>query len=81
MSEYFNAKEAVVLTKHDTNPLARQPQQILIAAAGNLVFAAQGSPSSAADITITGALVGTVLPIRIAYLRSTGTTATVVGLW
>jgi hypothetical protein len=81
MAEYFNAKEAVVLAKHDTNPLARQPSQILIAAAGNLVFAAQGSPSTGSDITITGAAAGQVYPIRIAYLRSTGTTATVVGLF
>lgn len=79
--DYFNAKEAVVLTKHDTNALARQPQQLLIAAAGNLVFAAQGSPTSGSDITVTGAAAGQVLPIRIAYLRSTGTTATVVGLF
>lgn len=81
MADYFNAKEAVVLTKHDTNPLARQPQQLLIAAAGNLVFAAQGSPVTGADITITGAAAGQIIPVRVAYLRSTGTTATVVGLF
>ena len=81
MPEYFAAKEAIVLTKHDTNALARQPEQILIAAAGNLVFAAQGSPATGSDITITGAAAGQIFPIRIAYLRSTGTTATVVGLF
>ena len=78
MPEYFSAKEALLLTKHDTNPLARQPEQFLVSVAGNAVFAAQGG---GADITCTGLIAGQIIPIRIAYLRSTGTTASIVGLF
>lgn len=78
MSEYFAAKEAVTLTAHDTNVLARQPEQLLVGVAGNIVMRAQGS---GADITVTGAAAGQVYPLRIQYLRSTGTTATVIGLF
>lgn len=78
MSGYFTAKEAVLLTKHDTNPLARQPEQLLVSVAGNAVFAAQGGGS---DITCTGLAAGQIIPLRIAYLRSTGTTASIVGLF
>jgi hypothetical protein len=78
MADFFSAKEAVTLTKHDTNALARQPEQLLVGAAGNAVVRAQGS---SADITLTGLAAGQVIPLRIAYLRSTGTTATIIGLF
>jgi hypothetical protein len=78
MADYFRAHEAVTLTKHDTNPLARRPEALLVAVAGNAVVQAYGS---AADITLTGLAAGQIIPLSIGYLRSTGTTATLVGLW
>lgn len=78
MAEFFSAREAVTLTAHDTNALARPPEQVLVGVAGNAVVRAFGS---GADITLTGLAAGQVLPLRINYLRSTGTTATLIGLY
>lgn len=78
MAEYFSAKEAVVLAAHDTNALARQPQYVLVGVGGNAVVRAAGS---SADITLTGLTAGQVIPLRLAYVRSTGTTATLIGLF
>lgn len=74
----FNAKEAVTLTASDATALVRQPQRVLVAVGGNAVVRAQGS---AADITLTGLTAGQVIPLRIAWVKSTGTTASLVGLW
>lgn len=75
---YFSAEEAVTLTAHDTNALARRPQQLLVATGGNAVVRAMGS---SADVTLTAVVAGQVIPLSISHLRSTGTTATLVGLW
>jgi hypothetical protein len=78
MSEYFSAKEAVTLTAHDTNALARRPQMFVVGVGGNAVVRAQGS---SADVTFTGLTAGQVIPLTIGFLRSTGTTATLIGLF
>lgn len=76
MNNFFH--ELVTLTAHDTNALARVPEQVQVAAAGNAVVRAQGS---SADVTYTGLPVGAIIPVRIQYIRSTGTTATLAGLF
>ena len=78
MAGYFSAKELVTLTAHDTNPLGRRPEQVIVGVGGNAVVRAQGS---SADVTFTGLVAGQVLPISIAYLRATGTTATLIGMF
>jgi hypothetical protein len=78
MAEFFSAKEAVELAASDADELARKPQQVLVAAAGNAVVRASGS---SADITLTGLAAGQVLPLSLSHIRATGTTATLVGLF
>jgi hypothetical protein len=46
---------------------------ITVVSSGNIVFRA---PDSAADITITGAPVGYVIPWHCSFIRRVGTTAT-----
>ena len=78
MAEYFTAKEAVTLATSDADALARQPEQVLVGVGGNAVVRAAGS---SADITLTGLVAGQVIPLRISHVRSTGTTATIIGLF
>lgn len=72
---YGNAK---VVSKSDT---VAEPEGVcdglLVAAAGNISMV---TPAGNV-ITITGAPVGTVIPIQTIRVNSTGTTATVVGLF
>ncbi len=71
------AQKAFTITPHDTNA---QPfmNGIYVGGAGSITLRAI---NSAADVVITAPPVGSILPIRAAYVRSTGTTATLlVGL-
>ena len=63
-----------VTTPSDT--VAQNYYGLLVGAAGNVVFK---SEASGADITITGAVAGQTIPGRVVLIKSTGTTATVLG--
>lgn len=71
------AQKAFIITPHDTNA---QPTMtgFYVGGAGSVTLRAV---NSAADVVITAPPVGSILPIRAAYIRATGTTATLlVGL-
>lgn len=78
MAGYFTAKEAVALATSDANPLARKPEQVIVAVGGNAVVRAAGS---SADVTFTGLTAGQIIPLSLSHVRATGTTATLLGLF
>lgn len=71
-------RNAVVLTKDDSNDLATWSRALYIGGTGNInVVTAEG-----ATVLFTALPVGTILPISIKRLLSTSTTATlVVAMW
>jgi hypothetical protein len=70
-------KRAIAPTAHDTTLEAEVADGILILAVGNLVFLSENGVAH----TVTGALVGTVIPVRTSRINSTGLTATVALLY
>ncbi len=66
-----SARNAVAITPHDTN--AMSARAIYVGGAGNITLRARGS---SADVVMTAVPVGTILPIEVTHVRSTGTTAT-----
>lgn len=67
------ARNASAVTPHDTNPLANTSKGLFVGGAGNIAcrFA-----DDSADVTITGVVAGSILPIRVSHVRDTNTTAT-----
>lgn len=73
------AKNAAAVTPNDSTDLTNAARGLYIGGAGNVVVDMVGTGST---ITFTGVLAGTILPIRVARVRSTSTTATnIVALW
>lgn len=71
------ARDAFMIAPHDTAPLDRLPKAILIGGAGSLTLRAVDAGSDIA-VAVTA---GQIVPVRAAYVRATGTTATqIVGL-
>lgn len=71
------ARDAFMVTPHDTSELPRLPKALLIGVAGTLTLRAVDSTS---DVTMTVAA-GQIVPIRAAHVRATGTSAgQIVGL-
>lgn len=71
------ARSAFAITPHDTQPLATLPKALIAGTAGAVVLRAVDSPG---DVTVTLAA-GQILPLRVLYVRQTGTTAgSLVGL-
>lgn len=71
---YFTAKNAAAVTPHDTNALTRgKTNMLFVGGAGAITcrFAGEGS-----DTVMTGVAAGSLLPIQVTHIRSTGTTAT-----
>ena len=66
------ARQAFLIVPDDINPLAIIPKAIRADTAGAVVFRAVDSD---VDVTMNLA-VGEVLPVRVAYVRATGTTVT-----
>ncbi len=76
----FPAKYAAAVTPNDTTVFAEPSKGLYIGATGNVVVHLQGDPATA--VTFTGVPAGTVLPIRVVRVLSTGTTATgLVRMW
>lgn len=69
---------AAAVTPHDTTELTYLTRALFVGGAGNLAcLMADGS-----TCTFTGVVAGTVLPIRVARVNSTSTTATsIVAMW
>ncbi len=75
MDTTFSARNAVAVTTHDTNAIAPIPTKIYVGGAGNITCRMMGS---SADVVFTAVPVGTILPIKVQYIRATGTTATLM---
>lgn len=74
------ARKAFSITPHDTNLLSNLTRGIYVGGSGDivLVMADDGDTS----VTFFGAVAGTLLPIRVARVLATGTTATnLVGVY
>jgi hypothetical protein len=66
------ADDAVAVTPHDTTQLATVSRGLYVGGAGNVaVLMASGQ-----TVTFVGVAAGSVLPIRVARVNSTNTTAT-----
>jgi len=67
------ARNASVVTPHDTNALANVSKALYIGGAGNI---AVRLVDDASDVTFAGLSAGSILPVRASHVRLTGTTAT-----
>jgi hypothetical protein len=73
------ATRAAAVTPSDSTDLATVARALYIGGAGNVVLDTAGGDTS---VTFTGLAAGTILPVRVARVRSTSTTATsIVALW
>jgi len=67
------ARNAAAVTPHATNPLANVSKGLYVGGAGDITCRLVDDTS---DVVFTAVPAGAVLPIRVAYVRATGTTAT-----
>lgn len=66
------ATRAVTVTPHDTAPLTDIPKALFVGSGGNLALRGVGG---GVDTLWKNVPAGTVLPIRAAFVRATGTSA------
>lgn len=72
------ASNAFAITPHDTNELTYVTRGIWIGGAGNVKVTTVNGDT----VTFTGALAGTIIPVRAKIVFSTGTTATsMIGIY
>lgn len=72
------AEHGAAVTPNDSTDLATTARALWIGGAGNVAVTTAGGSS----ITLTGAAAGTIIPVRVSRVLSTGTTATaIVALW
>lgn len=72
------ATRLFAVTPDDTTLLAESTRAVYVGGAGNISVLPVGQGTS---VTLTGVQGGTILPIRVARVNATGTTATaIVGL-
>lgn len=74
------AGTAYAITPHDTNELNPRPRAIYVGGAGNLVVTMVNAAGAAADVTFTGVLAGSVLPIRPTKVKTSSTASLLVAL-
>lgn len=76
--ENFSARNAKAITPSDTVALSPVPDRIYVGGTGDITCRLYGDT---VDVVFKAVPVGTLLPIRAQYIRTTGTTATLmVGL-
>jgi len=71
LSRVSSLTRAEAVTPHNTNELTNVSRAIYVGTGGNLVIVMQGG----AEVTLTGVVASTWLPIRIKKVKLTGTTA------
>ena len=74
------ARKALAITPADGADLADVPKALWVAAAGTVSIVSADDVSNA-GVSLGSLAVGTVIPIRCRRVRSTGTTATLLGLY
>jgi hypothetical protein len=73
------AYDAAAVTPSDTLDLTTVTRWLYIGGAGNLAVVMFGTGT---NLTLTGLLAGTLLPMRVSRVKATGTTATnILALW
>lgn len=66
------------ISPHDVTELQEIPKAVYVGGSGDVVLRAIGDDS---DVTFKAVPTGTIIPLRVQYIRNTGTTATfIVGL-
>ena len=68
------AERAFAITPNDSADLSVFPRAIYVGGAGNIKVTTMGGDT----VTFSGCLAGTVLPVRVARVFSTDTTATLL---
>lgn len=69
---------AAAVTPNDSTDLTNAARALWVGGAGNLAVVTTGGDT----VTLTAATAGSVVPVRVARVLSTGTTATaIVALW
>jgi hypothetical protein len=77
-SDLSPAANAFVIAPHDTNPQSKRTRAIYVGAAGNVKVTMRG----AGEVTFVNVAAGTILPISVTHVWSTGTTASsMLGLY
>lgn len=72
------ALHAAAVTPSDSTDLATTARGLYVGGAGNIAVTTAGGD----DVTFTGVGAGTILPVRVARVKATSTTATaIVALW
>lgn len=72
------ANRAVSVTPSDSQDLTAVARSLYIGGSGNVSVVTSGGDT----VTFIGLTAGTILPVRVSRVRSTGTTATnIVALW
>jgi hypothetical protein len=72
------AANAIAVTPHATNPLANVSKALFVGGGGNLVCRLV---ADTADVTFTGVPAGSILPIRVEFVRATSTATNIVALF
>jgi hypothetical protein len=70
------ASSAVAVTPHDTDELTVVSRGLYVGGTGDVKVHMHGNPTTA--VTFSAVPVGTILPIRVTRVLSTGTTATLI---
>lgn len=72
------ADDAFAITPHDTNELVQMTRSIYVGGSGNIALVTANNST----VTFVDVLAGSILPVRVKLVKSTGTTATnLVGLY
>ena len=72
------AERAFAITGNDSTDLTVYPRAIYVGGAGNVKVTTLGGDT----VTLNGAVAGSILPVRVVRVFSTGTTATnLIGLY
>lgn len=72
------AEHAAAITPDDATDLATPARAIRVGGSGDVVVVTTGGD----EVTITGTAAGEILPVRVARVKATGTTATgLLALW
>ncbi len=69
--------KAWAITPHNTQALSPAPEWVYVNSAGDVVCRPVGSN---ADVTFKSNAPGFYLPVAVTHIRTTGTTATLIGL-